>query len=309
MVTTTPTRRGARLVPLLAATLLAVSAPAVAATGRPHAPRTVAVVAAENFWGSIAAQVGGAHVKVTSIITNPDTDPHEYEPTAADARTFATAQLAIVNGVGYDPWATELAAANGGGGTVLDVGTVLGLAKDANPHRWYNPADVQRVVTAVVADLARIDPADGAAFRSGGRTFEQRDLATYRQLVQMIHRRFVGTRVGASESIFAMLAPALGLDLVTPATFLRAISDGTDVSAAEVTTIDQQITGHRIAIYVYNSQNATPDVAAQLALCRKAGIPVAHITETLAPAGATYQSWQVAQLRGILSALENAAAR
>src|SRR6059058_6013230 len=70
------------------------------------------VVAAENFWGSIASQLGGNRVHVVSVITSPATDPHDYEPTAADARTMAGAQMAIVNGIGYDPWADKLIAAN-----------------------------------------------------------------------------------------------------------------------------------------------------------------------------------------------------
>src|SRR5437867_10273245 len=86
------------------------------------------VVAAENFWGSIAAQLGGDRVEVTVIIDNPNADPHDYEPTTADARSMATATLVIVNGVGYDPWADRLLAANPvSGRDVLDVGKVVGV--------------------------------------------------------------------------------------------------------------------------------------------------------------------------------------
>ena len=119
-------------------------------------------------------------------------------------------------------------------------------------------------------------------------------------LIASIRRQYSGVPVGASESIFAMLAPALGLRLITPPTFLRAISEGSEVSAADKSTIDRQIADHRIKIYVYNSQNATPDIAAQLAGCKRAHIPIASITETLAPSSASYQQWQTTELRGIL---------
>ena len=115
--------------------------------------------------------------------------------------------------------------------------------------------------------------------------------------------------VGASESIFAMVAPALGVNLITPPTFLRAISEGTEVSAADKETIDTQIKSHEIKIYVYNSQNVTPDVQAQLREVKAEHIPYATITETLVPASATYQAWQTRQLRGIEAALARAAAR
>ena len=99
----------------------------------------IIVVAAENFWGSIASQLGGTKVTETSIISNPNTDPHDYEPTAADARTISMAKLVVVNGIGYDPWATKLLAANPvDGRQTLNVGDLLGLKDGDNPHQWYS---------------------------------------------------------------------------------------------------------------------------------------------------------------------------
>ena len=127
------------------------------------APGKLQVVAAENFWGSIASQLGGSKVSVRSIIVNPDTDPHDYQPTASDARTMAGAKLAIVNGIGYDNWASHLLAANPDSGrTTLDAGDVLGLKEGDNPHQWYSPSSVQKVVAAIVADYKKLDPADKA---------------------------------------------------------------------------------------------------------------------------------------------------
>lgn len=266
----------------------------------------VDVVAAENVWGSIAAQVGGRHVQVTSIVTNPDTDPHSYEPTAADAEALASAQLVIENGAGYDPWVPKLLAADPGQPTVLDVGDLVGVQSGGNPHRWYNPADVQAVVARLAGDLQDIDPADGDYFAAQAVRFETVSMRPYTELVAGIRAKYAGTPVGASESIFAMLSPALGLDLVTPPTFLRAVSEGTEVSAADKSAIDRQIEERRIKIYVYNSQNVTPDVQAQLSEVRSEHIPYATITETLVPARATYQAWQTEQLTGIERALARA---
>jgi zinc/manganese transport system substrate-binding protein len=269
----------------------------------------VRVVAAENFWGSIAVQLGGAHAQVTSIITNPTTDPHSYEPTTRDAEKLASAQLVIENGIGYDPWVGHLLSADNVGSTVLNVGSLLGVADGGNPHRWYNPTDVQRVVARIVADLQRLDPSDRAYFSARSRWFNDFALRPYRARIAAMRARFAGTKVGASESIFAMLAPALGLDLITPPSFLRAISEGTDVSAADKETIDTQIADHLIRIYVYNSQNVTPDVQAQLSEVKAERIPYATITETLAPASSTYEAWQTRELAGIEAALATAARR
>jgi zinc/manganese transport system substrate-binding protein len=289
---------------------LAVGGCAVAAP--PSSPTTagpIPVVAAENFWGSIVAQVGGARVRVVSVITNPAADPHSYEPTAGDARRVADARLVVLNGVGYDPWMGRLVAADAPRPAVLDVGSVVHARSDANPHLWYDPADVTAFVAAVTASLSRIDPRYTAAFRAGAMHFETVDLAGYHATAAAIARRYAGTPVGASESIFAMLAPYLHLDLVTPAALLRAASEGGETSAADRATADRQIRLHRIRVFVYNAQNTTPDVRAQLAECRAAGIPTTAITETLSPASATYESWQTAQMRSLLAALEQAYSR
>ena len=267
----------------------------------------VQVVAAENFWGSIASQVGGTHVHVVNVITNPDTDPHDYEPTAADARMLASAQLVVENGVGYDPWVGKFLAADSGNATVLSVGGLLGVADGGNPHRWYNPTDVHTVISQFVRDLQKLDPTDRAYFAAQQEQFETTALAKYRATIAAIKANFAGTKVGASESIFEMLAPALGLDLITPPSFLKAISQGSDVSAGDKQTIDDQIKNHEIKIYVYNSQNVTPDVQAQLTEVKAQRIPYATITETLTPANATYQEWQTTQLLGIQGALAEAA--
>jgi zinc/manganese transport system substrate-binding protein len=268
---------------------------------------TLHVVATENFWGSIAAQLGGGKVTVTSIITNPNTDPHSYEPTAADARTFATGKMVILDGIGYDPWAAQLLAADPvNGRVVLDVGDLVHVAVGGNPHQWYSPASVHAVIAQITADYQRLDPVDSAYFAAQRGAYLRHGLARYDQLIGAIKARYAGTPVGASESIFAELAPALGLRLLTPPSFLRAISEGAEPTAADKQTIDHQIAAHLIKVYVYNSQNATPDVQAQVQAARAAGIPVTTITETLVPATATFQAWQVAELEALRTVLAKA---
>jgi zinc/manganese transport system substrate-binding protein len=277
-----------------------------AATGG-GAGRTIQVVAAENFWGSIASQLGGSHVKVTSVINNPDADPHDYEPTAADARTVAGAQYAIVNGIGYDAWADKLLASNPGSGrTELKVGDLVGLKPGGNPHRWYSPDNVHQVIERITADYKKIDPADASYFDQQKSTFETQTLAGYDKLVADIKAKYAGTPIGASESIVTPLSDGLGLKMLTPETFLDAMSEGSDPTAKDKAAIDQQIKTKQIKVYVYNSQNSTPDVQAQVKAAKAQGIPVATVTETLTPAGATFQQWQTTELQGIEQALAKA---
>jgi zinc/manganese transport system substrate-binding protein len=262
------------------------------------------VVAAENFWGSLASQLGASRVHVTSVITSPATDPHDYEPTAADARTVAGARMVIVNGLGYDPWAEKLIAANPvSGRIVLNVGDLVGIDPGSNPHRWYSPPDVQQVIDAIVQAYDKLDPKNSASFAHQKKRFETSGLAEYTHVISTIKRRYHGVPVGASESIFAPLAQALGLRLLTPPSFLKAISEGSEPTAADKTTIDRQIEDRQIRVWVYNSQNSTPDVNRITAAARKNGIPVTTITETLVPPSAGFQQWQSRQLEALAAAL------
>jgi zinc/manganese transport system substrate-binding protein len=270
----------------------------------------ITVVAAENFWGSLAGQLGGSHVKVSSIINSPDADPHAYEPTAADGRLVAGAELVVINGVGYDTWATKLAAANPSASrTDLTVGDVVGVAVGGNPHRWYNPGDVRKMIDAITVVFKKIDPVAAAYFTTRHDIVLSTNLKSYFAAIAAIKAGYAGIPVGASESIFAMMSPALGLDLITPPGFLTAITEGSDPSASDKATIDAQIKGRRIKVYVYNSQNATPDVQAQIAEAKAWGIRVTTITETLSPAGASFQEWQVSQLTRLRQALALAIGR
>ena len=285
---------------------VAFAASALVACGQQSgpAPGRVLVVAAENFWGSIAGQIGGAHVQLKSIIVNPDTDPHEYEPTPSDGRAIASAEYVIVNGAGYDPWAGKLVDANPAESrTLLDVGRLNRVAAGGNPHMWYSPAYVARVIDQVTADLKRIDPSDESYFDVQRTAYLSQGLARYDSLRAQIRLRYASVAVGATESIVVYLAADLGLDLTSPQGFMSAISEGNEPTAADKAAFDRQVESRQIKVLVFNSQNSTPDVQALVRAARGLGIPVVALTETLSPASATFQDWQSAQLQDLATAL------
>jgi zinc/manganese transport system substrate-binding protein len=268
------------------------------------------VVAAENFWGSIATQLGGGKAEVQSIIVNPNTDPHSYEPTAQDARTVAESRLAIVTGVGYDGWASRALEANPASHrVVLNVGDLLGLREGENPHRWYYPADVREVIAAITADYERLDPASAAYFAARRKAFETTGLARYDRLRARIRGAYAGVPVGYSESIFQGLGEDLHLTPLTPSSFAKAIAEGTEVTAQDKQTVDEQVERKKIAVWVFNSQNTTPEVQRVNELARRAGVPIVAVTETLSPASATFQQWQSLQLEALARALHAATGR
>jgi zinc/manganese transport system substrate-binding protein len=267
----------------------------------------IQVVAAENFWGNIAAQLGGTHVKVISIVTDPNADPHEFETNTADALDFAHANYVILNGAGYDTWGQKLLAANPSNGRkVLNVADLLAKTEGDNPHFWYDPDYVQQVINQITGDYQSLDPADAAYF-SAQQTALENALTPYRQLIQVIKQSYGGTQIGGTESIAVYLANALGLDLISPPDFMNAVSEGNDPPTQSVAAFEQQINQKQISVLIYNNQTATTVTTNLKQLATAQGIPVVGISETMEPPDTTFQNWQYAQLTSLQNALIAAA--
>jgi zinc/manganese transport system substrate-binding protein len=263
----------------------------------------IQVVAAENFWGSIATQLGGTHVNVISIVTDPNADPHEFETNTADALDFAHANYVILNGAGYDTWGQKLVAANPSNGRkLLNVADLLGKTVGDNPHFWYDPDDVQQVINQITSDFQLLDPADAVYFSAQQMALENA-LTPYRQLIQSIKQTYGGTEIGGTESIVVYLADAMGLDLISPPDFMNAVSEGNDPPTQSVAAFEQQINQRQISVLIYNNQTATAVTTNLEQLVTAQGIPVVGISETMEPPDTTFQDWQYAQLTALQRAL------
>jgi zinc/manganese transport system substrate-binding protein len=292
------------ITPLLVATVLAGS---LAACGAPPSGaasgNTLQVIAGENFWGSIAAQLGGSHVTVTSIVTNPNTDPHEYESSATDARAFATADYVVLNGAGYDDWGQRLLAGNPSPSRkVFTVADLLNKKAGDNPHFWYNPDWVDRVADRITADYQTLDSADSAYFTQQRQAFAAA-LKPYQDAIAHIRSTFAGVPIGSTESIFVYMAQAVGVNLISPPEFMQAISEGNDPPAQTVAEFQNQVSQHQLRVLVYNTQTSTPITENLKQLATKTGIPVVGISETIEPPAASFQDWQGKQLNSLLAAL------
>ena len=263
------------------------------------------VVAAENFWGSIARQLGGSKAAVQSVVSDPNTDPHEYESSTNDARAFADASLVILNGAGYDAWGKKLLDANPNAHRqVLDVARMLGLRVGDNPHFWYNPAYVERVADSITAAYKSIDSADASYFDQR-RVELTTALQPYTAEIGTIRQKYAATPIGATESIFVYMAAALGLNLTTPGEFMNAVAEGTDPPASAVVTFQNQISANRIKALIYNVQTATAVTTNVKALAATHNIPSVGVSETLLPESATFQDWQLKQLKSLEAALSS----
>ncbi len=263
----------------------------------------VQVVAAEDVWGDVAAEIGGAYVHVTSIISDPNTDPHSYESDPADAAAVAGSKLVIENGVGYDDFVGKLLSAAGGSHQVLDVQRVVGVSgSNPNPHLWYSPTYVTAAATAIEQQLAADLPAHEAAFAANLQAF----LTAYRpygQTVATIRARYAGTAVAYTERVPGYLVEAAGLHLGTPVGFSQAVEDGTDPTPSDTAAFDGDLSHHAVRVLLYNSQVVDAQTTAIRKLATRAGIPVVGVSETVPSAYATFEAWQIAQARALLAAL------
>ena len=261
------------------------------------------VVAAQNFWGSIATQLAGQTAKVTSIVTDPNVDPHSYESSSDDARAFATANYVVVNGAGYDGWAQKLLAANPSAKRrVLTVADLLGKKEGDNPHFWYRPDYVTTVVNRIEADLEAIEPAQATYLRAQRSAFDAA-MVPYGNRLNAIKATFAGTPVAATESIFVYLADYLGLLLISPPAFMEAVAEGNDPPAPSVIEFQNQITTHQAKVLVYNRQTSTDLTTNIKKLAAQADVPTVAVTETIQPPDATFEQWFEAELVQLQNAL------
>jgi len=261
------------------------------------------VVAAENFYGDIARQVGGRFVDVTSILSDPKTDPHLFEPGTANAAAVADARVVIDNGLGYDAFMDKLlSAAPNPDRRVVTIADVLGISgADANPHIWYDVPRVPQMATAIADALTAADPAHRNAFREGLARFV-RSLEPLRTAVEDLRSSSAGTPVAYTEPVPGYLLQAAGLVVRTPPEFARAIEEGSDPSPQAVAAMEALLRNRQVRVLLYNSQATSPITDRMRQLADENGIPVVAVTETL-PAGLSFQQWQLDQVRALAGAL------
>ena len=266
----------------------------------------IQIVAAENFWGSLVSQLGGTHANVTSIVSDPNTDPHEYESNPANAIAITNAQLVIVNGAGYDTWALDIISAESTPNQiVLNVQELINQSVDANPHFWYSPYYVNDTVAAMYKDLVKIDPTDTAYFHQRYASLNSSLWESYMSLEAQIKHAYSGAPVASTESIFVYMANATGLDVVSPVAFMQAVAEGNDPPAQSIVQFEQLLDGGNssVRVLVYNEQTVTPLTQTIKALAAQNQIPTIGVTETIQPPTVTFQVWMQAELINLQNAL------
>jgi zinc/manganese transport system substrate-binding protein len=282
---------------LLARGLIAVFAAASPAHSDP-----LRIVAAESVYGDIARQIGGAEVAVTSILANPNQDPHEFEASASTARAIADARLVIYNGAGYDPWAPRLlAASKGKSRDVIEVARLLNKKAGDNPHFWYDATAMSAFASTLAGKMSELDTAHKSAYAERGEAFEA-SIARLRERIAALRSKHAGTPVTATEPVFDYMAEALGLKMRN-SRFQLAVMNGTEPSAVAIAAFEKDLRTRGVKLLLYNTQTTQALAQRMRAIAMEAGVPVIAITET-APQDRSYQAWMLALLEALDRALD-----
>jgi zinc/manganese transport system substrate-binding protein len=306
MRTTGPTGPLTRVVALLslgASVALIALIPAVTrAASAPRATTVIQAVGAENEYADVIKQIGGAHVAVTAILSDPNADPHSYESSTRDAAAVSRAAFVVQNGLGYDAFMQKLEAASPSSTrVVLSVGESLGFKAGDNPHIWYDPTTMPYVAAWASAVLTRLDPADSAGFQANLRAFDA-SMLTYTSRIAALRRRYAGTPVAITEPVFGYALNALDFRVLTPPSFALAIQEGNDPAPQDVQTEENLLSQNKVKLFAYNQQAVAPITVRLLPLARAHHIPIVGIYETK-PLSKSYQQWMVAELDAVDRAL------
>ena len=261
----------------------------------------IAVVAAENFYGDIARQIGGDRVAVVSIMNNPDQDPHLFETTPAIVRQLVGAQSVVLNGANYDPWMDKLlAAVPRTGRTVISAAQLTGRNPGDNPHLWYDPVTMPRVATALAEALAKVDSAHASDYAARLKaTLAALERITER--VTQIKAKHAGTAVTATEPVFGPMTEALGLTMRNQR-FQLAMMNDTEPSARDVASFEKDLRERKVKVLVYNSQVSEKLTERLRDIANKAKVPVVGVTETMPP-NVSFQDWVLGELDALDKAL------
>ena len=293
------------------ATRAAVSSTAVGSTAvgstsgaTSTAAELINAIGAENEYANVLGQIGGLYVHVSSILNNPNTDPHTFESSPRVAREVSGAELIVQNGVGYDDFMTKIESASSNSKRkVIVAQNVLGLPTDTpNPHLWYDPKTMPAVAKVMAADLSALQPAHASYFAANLSKFDA-SLTPWLQAIAAFKADYPHTTAATTEPVSDYLLQAMGVDNLTPFRFQADVMNGVDPTPQDITLENGFFTKHQVKMFVYNQQVIDSLTTSIRKSAEKAGVPVVGVYETMPTPGYDYQTWMLAEIHAMQNAV------
>lgn len=246
----------------------------------------VSIVTTTNVYADIAKNVVGKYGSVQAIVKNSATDPHDFEPTTADAKELTKANIIVANGLGYDTWMNKLASSVSKK-PVLVGEDLMGLKKGDNPHIWYDLDMPTKYVNYLVKRLSKLDKKHAAYFKENGDKYLAK-VAEIKQIAKSTDKKN-NKPVFVSEPVFDYGLEEAGYK-IGDKEFEEAIENGTDPSPKTINKMTNEIKDKKIAFFVNNTQASSSTVKTFVKLAKENGVPVLNVRETI-PNHMTYLDW------------------
>ncbi|MUH59638.1 metal ABC transporter solute-binding protein, Zn/Mn family [Bifidobacterium canis] len=281
------------IVALLAAlaTVFAVSACSSSTSQSSGNSSVITVIASANQWGSLAKELGGKYVDVTSILNSTNTDAHDYEPTTNDISKFQHAQVAIVNGAGYDEWASK--ATEQSNAIVINAADEGGKKTGDNPHVWFSAEVRNKTADAITAAYIKLMPAQKAEFEKLNKQWhtEENELEADLKKISQENGKIP---YGATEAVADYLMQDMGMEDKTPQGYKNATSNESEPTASDIKSFTDALKNGDMDMLIQNSQEESP-LSQQLVSAADSGnIPVIDITEQMPSKYSTLTEWMKA---------------
>lgn len=274
-----------------------------AASGAPNCPTSATpITVSVNQWGNIVEQLAGQCGSVSTVVTASSGDPHDYEPTTGDIAAFSKAKMVVINGAGYDDWATKAVAANNSAADIVSAATVNNVQPGANPHLWYNPTYVTNMANAITAQLKVVAP-DASSYFDERQSAFQTAMKPYFAEIDKIKNGAAGKTYGATESVFDYMAQACGLVNLTPAGYQNSITNESEPAPGDIAAFNADLTSKKMSVLIYNTQTEGSVPNQLVSKANSSGVPVVNVTETLPADVGTFEQWQISQLQSLSKAL------
>jgi zinc/manganese transport system substrate-binding protein len=289
---------------VLAAAALGLAGCGGGASAAHGAPGVVSAIGAESQYANVLSQIGGRYVHVTSILNNPNVDPHSFEASTSIAQAISQAGLIVQNGLGYDAFMNDIESASPSSTrTVIVAQHVLGLPDStSNPHLWYDPATMPAVATVIAADLTSRQPSHAAYFKANLAAFDA-SMSPWTDAIAAFRTAHRGAPVAVTEPVADYLLAAMGARVRTPFVFQADIMNGVDPAPEDITLEEGLLTRHQVKVFCYNPQVVDSLTASVRSDAKASRVPVVAVYETMPTPGYDYQSWMLAETNAIAAAV------
>jgi zinc/manganese transport system substrate-binding protein len=289
---------------ILAALVVSACGSSSAAPVSTSTSGVINAIGAENEYADVLGQIGGKYVNVSSILNNPNTDPHTYESSPSVAQEVSAAQLIVQNGVGYDTFMNRIESASPSSSRkVIIVQHVLGLPTNTpNPHLWYDPRTMPAVAAVMETDLSTLQPSHASYFQANLAKFNT-SLQPWLAAIASFKAQYAGTAAATTEPVADYLLTAMGIHNLTPFAFQADIMNGVDPTPQDITLENGFFTQHQVKVFCYNQQVVSNLTASVRQNAQQNNVPIVGVYETMPTPGYDYQTWMLAEVNAIEKAI------